>query len=96
MEKSKFAVTFARRLLFLLTFGGLVWPIWLWRVVLDDRPIFWAFNSLVVYLPEAFGLSLVFATFIESWILKRPYHWGDRPLTMILMAIAFLGALSAL
>ncbi|MEK7326139.1 MAG: hypothetical protein AAB217_12865, partial [Chloroflexota bacterium] len=85
-----------RRLLLWLTFASVFWPVWLWRVMLDDRPIFWAFNSLVVYLPEVFGLSFVAATFIESRVLKRAWRWGDRPLTAILIALASLGTLSAL
>ncbi len=85
-----------RRLLLWLTFASIFWPVWLWRVALDDRPIFWAFNSLVVYLPEVFGLFLVAATLIESRILKRAWRWGDRPLTAILIAFASLGTLSAL
>lgn len=85
-----------RRLLLWLTFASIFWPVWLWRVMLDDRPIFWAFNSLVVYLPEVFGLSLVAATLIESRILKRAWRPGDRSLTAILIALATLGTLSAL
>jgi O-antigen ligase len=85
-----------RKLLLWLTFAGVFWPVWLWRVMLDERPIFWAFNSLVVYLPEVFGLLLVAATLLESRILKRAWRWGDRPLTAILIAFASLGTLSAL
>ncbi len=89
-------VAAARRLLLLLTFASAFWPVWLWRAVLDDRPIFWAFNSLVVYLPEAFGLSFVAAMLIELRVMKRAWRWGDKPLTAILIAMASLGTLSAL
>ncbi|MBI5290990.1 MAG: hypothetical protein HY872_03825, partial [Chloroflexi bacterium] len=84
-----------RWLLFLLTFAGAFWPIWLWRQVLDDRPISTPFNSFTLHLSTALGLMLCAAMFLETVAKKRQWRRGDRILTPVLIGIALWGTLSA-
>ncbi|HLB46508.1 MAG TPA: O-antigen ligase family protein [Anaerolineales bacterium] len=89
-------LSLTRRLLFLLTFAGTFWPIWLWRQVLDDRPISTPFNSFTLHLSTALGLMLCVAMFLETVAKKRKWRWGDPILTPVLIGIASWGTLSAL